>query len=95
MTKAKGGRTQITEIMPETPPGPPGLAPAPGWVLPDMNGDLINWTCFSGKVVVVNFWATWCRDCREELPDLVALQQKYAPDGFSVIGISVDEACSA
>jgi thiol-disulfide isomerase/thioredoxin len=76
----------------EPPPGPPGLGPAPGWVLPDTNGDLINWTNFAGNVVVVNFWATWCGDCLQELPDLVALQRKFNPDGLTVLGISVDEA---
>ena len=45
-----------------------------------------------GKVVLVNFWATWCVPCREEFPDLVRLEQKYRGKGVSVIGVSIDSA---
>ncbi|HEX4438478.1 MAG TPA: TlpA disulfide reductase family protein [Thermoanaerobaculia bacterium] len=45
-----------------------------------------------GRVVLVNFWATWCVPCREEFPDLVRLEQKYRGRGVSVIGVSIDSA---
>ncbi len=45
-----------------------------------------------GKVVLVNFWATWCPPCRQELPELVALRQRYAEDQLVVLGISVDDS---
>ena len=44
-----------------------------------------------GKVVLVNFWATWCAPCREEIPLLVQLQARYAASGFQVVGIATDE----
>ena len=43
-----------------------------------------------GRVVLVNFWATWCVPCREELPDLSRLQRKYASRGFQILGVSTD-----
>ena len=46
---------------------------------------------FKGKVVLVNFWATWCPPCRKEIPSLKILQDKYGDKGFSVLGISMDE----
>jgi len=64
--------------------------PAPGFVLKNLDGVEVPSADFEGKVLIVNFWATWCRPCREEIPALVALQSQYASGGFSVIGISVD-----
>jgi cytochrome c biogenesis protein CcmG/thiol:disulfide interchange protein DsbE len=46
---------------------------------------------FAGKVLLVNFWATWCPPCRKEIPALIKIQDKYKDRGFSVIGISMDE----
>src|ERR1700719_1070528 len=45
----------------------------------------------AGKVVFVNFWATWCDPCRVEIPWLIAMQNKYGPRGFTVVGIAMDE----
>jgi thiol-disulfide isomerase/thioredoxin len=89
---AEGTLQLALAFYPGSPPGPSPLGSAPSWTLPDVNGVKIDWTNFVGKVVLVNFWATWCGDCLQELPDLVALQQQYAPDGFSVVGISMDES---
>jgi thiol-disulfide isomerase/thioredoxin len=57
----------------------------------DLDGREISPASLRGKVVIVNFWATWCGPCRAEIPDLVALQEKYK-DTLQVIGISEDEA---
>ena len=65
--------------------------PAPGFVLKDLDGREISPASMRGKVIIVNFWATWCGPCRAEIPDLVALQEKYK-DTLQVIGISEDEA---
>lgn len=68
------------------PPPPP---PAPPWVLPDPYGVTVNATSYAGKVIFLNFWATWCGPCKAEMPDLVALQDKYRADGLVIIGAEV------
>ena len=65
--------------------------PAPAFTMNDLDGREISPASLRGKVVIVNFWATWCGPCRAEIPDLVALQEKYK-DTLQVIGISEDEA---
>ena len=65
-------------------------APAPSWSLKDVDGKVVTWSQFKGKVVVIDFWATWCPPCRTEIPGYIALQKKYAADGLVIIGISVD-----
>jgi thiol-disulfide isomerase/thioredoxin len=64
--------------------------PAPAFTVRDLEGRDISPASLRGKVVIVNFWATWCGPCRAEIPDLVALQEKYK-DTLQVIGISEDE----
>ena len=65
--------------------------PAPAFTVTDLDGREISPASLRGKVVIVNFWATWCGPCRAEIPDLVALQNKYKGT-LQVIGISEDEA---
>ena len=62
----------------------------PGFTVTDLDGKTVSFADLRGKVVLVNFWATWCPPCRAEIPDLVALQDKYR-DKLVVIGISEDE----
>jgi len=57
----------------------------------DLDGRTISSASLRGKVTVINFWATWCGPCRAEIPDLVALQEKYQ-DSLQIVGISQDEA---
>src|SRR5262245_6450356 len=66
-------------------------APAPIFAARDLDGRDVSVGSFRGKVVIINFWATWCGPCRAEIPDLVALQEKYR-DRLQVIGISQDES---
>lgn len=58
--------------------------------MPDLNGQPVRSDQFKGKVVVVDFWATWCGPCREEIPGYIALQEKYGKDGLVIIGVSLD-----
>jgi cytochrome c biogenesis protein CcmG/thiol:disulfide interchange protein DsbE len=59
--------------------------------LPDPSGKNVTLADYKGKVVLVDFWATWCDPCRIEIPWLIDLQQKYASRGFVILGISMDE----
>ncbi|MBI4886857.1 MAG: TlpA family protein disulfide reductase [Acidobacteria bacterium] len=60
------------------------------YTLKDMNGVDVNLASFKGKVLLINFWATWCGPCRVEIPSLVELQQQYTDD-LVVLGVSVDD----
>lgn len=70
----------------------PKIGPAPSWQLQDLNGKTISSEDLKGKVVVVDFWATWCGPCRMEIPGYVEMVKKYGKDGFTVVGVSVDQA---
>ncbi len=65
--------------------------PAPDVTLRDLDGKDLSLAQFKGKVVLVNFWATWCEPCQVEIPWLIEMQQKYAARGFTVLGIAMDE----
>ncbi len=64
---------------------------APAFELKDLEGKTVKLSDFKGKVVLLNFWATWCPPCREEIPDLVALQNEYKDKGLVVLGVSLDQ----
>ena len=67
----------------------PGQLPA--FSLPDLDGKVWNNSQFHGQAVVVDFWATWCATCKETVPKLAELSEKYKGQGLTVIGISVDK----
>ncbi len=65
---------------------------APEFTLKDINGNDVSLTDFKGKIVFLNFWATWCPPCKEEIPSLNNLQKKYSKRGLVVIGIASDRS---
>ena len=67
------------------------MKPAPPLALKDLNDKPVTLKDYSGKVVLVNFWATWCDPCREEIPWLISLSQKYGEKGFVVLGVAMDD----
>ena len=73
-----------------------GVHPAaPEFSLTDISGQKLSLSEYKGKVVVLDFWATWCGPCRIEIPGFVELQNRYRDQGFSVIGISLDTGSDA
>ncbi len=68
---------------------------APTWTLTDLDGKSVSSADFKGKVVVVDFWATWCGPCVHELPGYIELQKKLGPQGFTLVGLSLDEISPA
>jgi thiol-disulfide isomerase/thioredoxin len=70
---------------------PGGRQAVPELRLPGLDGKIWKLSEHRGRVVLVNFWATWCPPCRYETPGLVAFYRKYEPRGLSAVGISMDE----
>jgi thiol-disulfide isomerase/thioredoxin len=68
------------------------LPPAPDFTLPQLDGNDLRLSSYRGKVVLLDFWATWCDPCREEIPHLVELQQRYGDRGLQIIGVSMDDS---
>lgn len=63
----------------------------PDIFLPDLRGKAVNLRSYKGKVVLLNFWASWCAPCRMEIPDFIILQHEYKKRGFTIVGISMDQ----
>ncbi|MEZ5277752.1 MAG: TlpA disulfide reductase family protein [Opitutaceae bacterium] len=68
---------------------------APAWELPLIGGGTFNSSDLAGKIVVIDFWATWCPPCRAEVPDYVEMQEAYREKGLVIVGISFDEGANA
>jgi peroxiredoxin len=68
-----------------------GRKQAPNFSLKDATGNTVNLADYRGKVVLVNFWATWCGPCEVEIPWFIEFEQKYKDQGFAVLGVSMDD----
>jgi cytochrome c biogenesis protein CcmG, thiol:disulfide interchange protein DsbE len=64
---------------------------APDFALKDIEGKNVQLSQYKGKLVVVEFWATWCPPCKATIPELIAVQEKYGNKGLVVLGVSIDE----
>ena len=70
---------------------PKVLPTEPDATFKDLQGNDVSLASLKGKVVVVNFWATWCEPCRVEIPWMIGFQQKYADKGFTMLGVAMDD----
>ncbi|MDP3515276.1 MAG: TlpA disulfide reductase family protein [Sulfuritalea sp.] len=69
----------------------PGVPPAPTLALPDLDDKPVDLARYRGKVVLVNFWATWCPPCRKEFPSLGRVRKLFKPADFEVLAVNVGE----
>jgi cytochrome c biogenesis protein CcmG/thiol:disulfide interchange protein DsbE len=69
--------------------------PTPNLILPQLNGGQWTLADHRGQVVLLNFWATWCEPCRDELPDLLQVIRQSAPHGLAAVGVSMDSGPDA
>lgn len=70
--------------------GGPAADEAPGFTVTDADGQPLSLSDLRGRVVLLDFWATWCPPCRAEVPDLVETNRRFAPRGLAIVGISLD-----
>jgi cytochrome c biogenesis protein CcmG/thiol:disulfide interchange protein DsbE len=68
-----------------------GRKPAPEFALKDSSGKTVTLKKYRGKIVLLDFWATWCHGCKEEIPWFADFQRKYAAKGLQVVGVSLDD----
>ncbi|MDX1442917.1 MAG: TlpA disulfide reductase family protein [Gammaproteobacteria bacterium] len=79
--KSAPEEAQSAPTMPET---------LPAFTLYNLDGEAVTTEDLKGKTLFINFWATWCKPCRKEIPLLVEMQEKYSGDGLEIVGIAID-----
>ena len=67
---------------------------APDFLLSDLEGNIFDFSAFSGQVVMLTFWGTWCGPCRREIPDFIKLYDEYNDDGLEIIGVAIQSGTS-
>ncbi len=94
-------QNRVLNAPPAQPPAPAGVKVfavgdnVAGYALPDLAGHPTTLAKWHGKVLLLNFWATWCGPCREEMPLLAKLQRAHAAQGLQVVGIAMEQPQSA
>jgi thiol-disulfide isomerase/thioredoxin len=90
----KNDKSSVQEVVVQNPIGPESVVDTKveDFSLSDLDGELRSLSEWQGKVIAINFWATWCPPCREEIPAFIELQQQYESEGLQFIGIALQEA---
>ena len=70
-------------------PSPGQKIKAPGFLLADLEGNIIDLSAYSGQVIMLTFWGTWCGPCRREIPDFIKLYDEFNADGLEIVGVAV------
>jgi len=91
IVKALGFSASFTSAQARAPEPDGAPARAPEWELRDIEGNTVSSEEFEGKVVLIDFWATWCPPCQKMIPEMIKLQEEYRDEGFAIVGISLDE----
>lgn len=86
-----GSRAEVSEIIKISSEGDDQAQKAANFILPDLDGNLIRFSDLKGKVIILDFWATWCPPCRDELPHFKSLYQQYQDQGLEIVGIALDQ----
>jgi peroxiredoxin len=86
----KLGLMALTTVILATAADAAGDSAAPAFSLPARGGSTVDLAQFKGQVVMINFWASWCVPCRQEMPLLESMYKKYKPLGFTLIGVNVE-----
>jgi peroxiredoxin len=89
-----GARISRNQKAGPEPPEAPQVAvgnPAPEFQLKTLDGKTAKLSDYKGKAVLLNFWATWCEPCKIEMPWLVEFNKQYGPQGFTVLGVAMDD----
>jgi len=84
------GLMALTTVIFATTAGAAADQPAPGFSLPARGGSTIDLSQYKGQVVMINFWASWCVPCRQEMPLLDSIYKKYKPLGFTLLSVNVE-----
>ena len=75
--------------------GQSSSSPAPDFALPDLEGKTVRLSDFKGKVIILDFWATWCPPCVKEIPHFIELYEQYKENGFQMIGIAIQSGSAS
>jgi thiol-disulfide isomerase/thioredoxin len=89
------GASVASPLLAVSPGASAPSGPAPAFELASMAGKPVNLAQYKGQVVMINFWASWCGPCRQEMPLLEQLHKKYKPMGFTMIGVNVEPDSTA
>ncbi len=86
-----GEQAEVVEQASASVGGAVAFPPTQFYEVKDYEGKTVDLRDYAGRIVVLNFWATWCGPCRYEIPDLVKLQAEYDPEQIAIIGVSLDQ----